>query len=130
MLSVMAHGDGVEGARIAGALLPAITALDEEPSRFYLDLLLQSVNQVTRQALEAMMKGYEYKSDFARKYVAQGVAEGEARALLTVLRGRGMAVSDAARDRILAEQDPGKLERWLEKAGTAATVAELLDEPS
>jgi predicted transposase YdaD len=61
---------------------------------------------------------------------AEGRAEGEARALLTVLRGRGIAVPDAARERILAERDRARLERWLEKAGTAATVAELLEEPS
>ncbi len=80
------------------------------------------------------MKGYEYQSDFAKKYVAQGRVEGrvegEARALLTVLRGRGIAVPDAVRDRIPAEKDPARLERWLEKAGTASTVTEVLDDPS
>jgi hypothetical protein len=79
-----------------------------------------------RRALEAMMKGYEYQSEFAKKYVT----EGDARALLTVLRGRGIDVPDAARDRILSEKDPQRLERWLEKAGISATVAEVLDEPS
>jgi len=130
MLSVMAHGEGEEGATIAGALLPAIAGLDEDRSRFYLDLLLQSVNEATRRALEAMMKGYEYQSEFARKYVAQGRAEGEALALLTVLRGRGIAVPDAVRERILAEREPARLERWLEKAGTASTIAEVFDDPS
>ncbi len=57
----------------------------------------------------------------------EGRTEGEARALLTVLRGRGIAVPDAARERILAEKDAARLERWLEKAGTAATVADVLD---
>jgi hypothetical protein len=60
----------------------------------------------------------------------EGRAEGEARALLTVLRGRGIAVPDEARERILAEKDPARLERWLERAGTLATVAEVIDEPS
>ncbi len=83
------------------------------------------------------MKGYEYQSDFARKYVAQGRAEGRtegrteeaARAVLTVLRARGLVVPDAARDRILAQKDPERLERWLEKAAVAASVAAVLDEP-
>jgi hypothetical protein len=39
---------------------------------FYGDLVLHSLNEAARQALEAMMKGYEYQSDFAKKYVAQG----------------------------------------------------------
>ena len=57
-------------------------------------------------------------------------AEGEARALLTVLRGRGIAVPDAARERILAQKDPERLERWLEQAIVAASLADVLDEPS
>ncbi|WP_348980459.1 hypothetical protein [Polyangium sp. 15x6] len=81
-----------------------------------------------------MMKGYEYQSEFARKYFAQGQAEGRAeeaaRALLTVLRVRGISVPDAVRDTILAQRDPAHLERWLEKAAVARSLAEVLDEPS
>ena len=84
------------------------------------------------------MKGYEYQGDFARRYVAQGRAEGRsegraegtANSLLTVLRVRGIAVPDAIRDRILAEKDPERLERWLEKATVASSVAAVLDEPN
>ncbi|MFL6263148.1 MAG: hypothetical protein ACJ76Y_25920 [Thermoanaerobaculia bacterium] len=80
------------------------------------------------------MKGYEYQSDFAKKYVAQGRTEGraeeEARAVLTVLRARGLAVPDAARERILAQKDPERLERWLEKSAVAASISAVLDEPN
>ena len=84
------------------------------------------------------MKGYEYQSDFAKKYVAQGLAEGltkgrteeAARALLTVLRVRGFKVPDPLRERILAERDPERLERWLEKAAIATSVTALLDDPN
>ncbi len=88
------------------------------------------------------MKGYEYQSDFARRYVAQGRTEGlseglsrgrteeAARAVLTVLRVRGIPVSEGARERILAQKDPERLERWLEKAAVAASVAAVLDEPN
>jgi hypothetical protein len=134
ILSVMAHGASEQGGTIAGALLPAIAGLDEERARFYLDLLLNSVNEATRRALEAMMKGYEYQSEFAKKYVAQGRDQGRAeeaaRNLLTVLRVRGISVPDAARERILAEKDPERLERWLEKAIAANSLADVLDEPS
>jgi hypothetical protein len=97
--------------------------------------------RAARRALEAMMKGYEYQSDFAKKYFTQGYAEGfaegffkgftEATALnvLTVLRVRGIEVSDAVRERILAQKDPERLERWLEKAIVATSVAAVLDEP-
>jgi hypothetical protein len=60
----------------------------------------------------------------------QGHAEGEARALLTVLRARGIAVPDAVRERILAQKDSERLECWLVKASVAASVAEVIDEPS
>jgi hypothetical protein len=65
---------------------------------------------------------------------AQGRSEGRteeaARNLLTVLRVRGIGVLDAARERILAQKDPERLERWLEKAAVAASVDEVLGEPS
>ena len=80
------------------------------------------------------MKGYQYQSDFAKKYVAQGEAQGEAKArardVLTVLRARDIAVPEAARERILAEKDQERLERWLEKAAVAASIAEVTGEPS
>ena len=80
------------------------------------------------------MKGYEYQSDFAKKYVAQGRTEGRAeeagRAVLTVLRARGLVVPEAARERILAQKDPERLERWLEKAAVAAAVVAIFDETS
>ncbi|WP_437302283.1 hypothetical protein [Sorangium sp. So ce388] len=57
----------------------------------------------------------------------EGRAEEAARAVLTALRVRGIAVPDAARERILAEKDPETLERWLERAIVAASLAEVLD---
>jgi hypothetical protein len=77
-----------------------------------------------------MMKGYEYQSDFAKKYVALGRAEGEARALLAALRVRGILVPEATRERILAEKDPERIERWVERAIVADSLAEVLDDPS
>ena len=56
---------------------------------------------------------------------AEGRAEGRAEALLTVLQGRGIVVPGAARDRILAEKDPARLTRWLERAGAATSIEDL-----
>jgi hypothetical protein len=154
VLSAMAHGESEQGATIAATVLPAIQGLDDDRARFYYDLVYNSLNEAARRALEAMMKGYEYQSDFAKKYVAQGEAQGltqglsqglsqgltqgraegraeeAARNLLTVLRVRGIAVPDAVRERILAQKDPERLERWLEKAAVAASVSAVLDEPN
>jgi hypothetical protein len=150
VLSAMAHGETEQGATIAATVLPAIRGLDDDRARLYYDLVYNSLNEAARRALEAMMKGYEYQSDFAKKYVAQGRVEGRveghtegrtegrvegrteeaARNLLTVLRVRGIAVPDAVRERILAQKDPERLERWLEKAAVAASVNAVLDEPN
>ncbi|HSK78042.1 MAG TPA: hypothetical protein VLQ45_16440 [Thermoanaerobaculia bacterium] len=142
VLSAMAHGETGQGATIAAAVLPAVRGLDEDRARFYYDLVYNSLNEAARRALEAMMKGYEYQSDFAKKYVAQGRAEGRdegrtegraeeaARNLLTVLRTRGIPVPDSVREHILAQKDPERLERWLEKAIFANSVAAVIDEPN
>lgn len=55
-------------------------------------------------------------------------AEGRADALLTLLRVRGIAVPDHARDQILAQKDLEQMTRWLEKAMVASTIAEVIDD--
>jgi hypothetical protein len=60
----------------------------------------------------------------------EGRLDATARAVLTALRVRGVVVSDADRERILSEKTPERLDRWLERAIVAASVAEVLDEPS
>jgi hypothetical protein len=50
--------------------------------------------------------------------------------VLTVLRVRGIAVSDAARERILAQKDLEQLKRWHEKAIVAASIGEVIGDPS
>jgi hypothetical protein len=138
VLSAMAHGATEQAETIAAAMLPVIRKLDDDRARLYYDLVYNSLHEAARRALEEMMKGYEYQSDFAKKYVAQGRAEGltagrteeAARNLLTVLRVRGIAVPDTVRERILAQKDPERLERWLERAAVAASVTAVIDEPS
>jgi hypothetical protein len=168
-LSAMAHGKSEQGAAIAAAVLPAIHRLDpleNDRAGLYSDLVYHSLNEAARHALEETMKGYEYQSDFAKRYFAQGRAEGHtegltegltkgltegitkgltegitkgrtegrteeaARAVLTVLRARGLAVPDSARERILAQNDPERLERWLEKAAVVSSAAAVFDEPN
>jgi hypothetical protein len=60
---------------------------------------------------------------------AKGRADGEAKALLIVLAGRGLEPTATERQRIRAERDLGRLERWLAAAGTCADLAELLALP-
>ena len=65
---------------------------------------------------------------------AEGRTEGrtETRAddVLTVLRVRRIAVPDAVRRQIQAERDLARLERWLERAIVASSIAEVIDDAS
>ncbi len=88
------------------------------------------------------MKGYEYQSDFARKYFneglqqgeaqgeargeARGEAKGEAKAILSVLEARGLAVPADVRDHVLACTDTSKLEAWVRAAVTVGDARQLL----
>jgi hypothetical protein len=56
-----------------------------------------------------------------------GATEAHAHAVLTVLRVRGLALSGEDRERILAEKDPARLERWHERAILATSLAEVFD---
>ncbi|MGK4008049.1 hypothetical protein WMF31_35860 [Sorangium sp. So ce1036] len=73
----------------------------------------------------------EYERKLRAEERTEGRREGRneeaARAVLTALRVRGIAVPDVARERILAEKDPEMLERWHERAIVAASLAEVLD---
>jgi hypothetical protein len=139
ILSAIAHGKGPHGLAVVQAAFVALGRLDWERAGVYFQVIWNVLREPMRRALEAVVMERQtegerallpWEQHFKELFKAQGRTEGEARALLTVLRGRGIAVPDATRDRILAERDPSILERWLEKAGTAATLAELLDEPS
>ena len=147
VLSAMAHGQADVGQLVALAALAAVNDLDPERARLYWDLVLSYLSGAVRQALEKLMeKGkYEYQSDFARKYFAQGREEGreegheeglqegqvrgrqegEAEALLEVLDARGLDVDAQARQRILSCPDLAVLKSWLRKAVGVQTVEEL-----
>lgn len=56
---------------------------------------------------------------------AAGKAEGLAEGILTLLRARGLMVSEAVRARVLACKDLGTLDRWLIRASTAVSDADV-----
>ena len=69
----------------------------------------------------AMLKSWEEGKAEVR-------AETQADAVLTVLRVRGIAVPEAARQRIVAEKDLEQLKRWLEKAAVASSIGDVIDD--
>ena len=113
--------DAIERGLVEGDLVDLERTLGAKPSR-----------TPQEEEIVAMVQGTFTE---ARKMGrAEGRTEGEAaanaRAVLTVLRARGISVPDAARERILAQKDPERLERWVERAAVAASVADVIDETS
>ena len=144
VLSVMAHGGESEvGTAVAFAAASAASRLDDERAALYWDLIQASLNDATRAALEDIMRSgrYEYQSDFAKKYYAEGEAkgkaegkvegeakgkaEGRAEGILAVLTARGVAVTDHERRRVLACSDLALLDRWLKRSVTAVSANEV-----
>jgi hypothetical protein len=81
VLSSVLYGQGADvakAARIAAVAQRICAKLDAERSTLYVDLVLNSLSEAARKALKETMRadGYEYQSDFAKHYVAQGRAEG------------------------------------------------------
>jgi hypothetical protein len=127
VLSAMAHGKAEVGLRIATAALEACRDLDEERGVLYLDLIELSLSDIARTAFEDLMASgnYEFQTEFAKKHRAAGRALGEATAVVTFLRTRGVAVSGEQEKRILACVDLDVLDRWIRKAVTVASADEL-----
>jgi hypothetical protein len=82
-----------------------------------------------RNCLEELMAitGYEYQSEFARRYFGQGEAKGEAKAVLAILDARGIAVPDEIRARISGCTDLDQLDVWIRRAATADKIQDLDD---
>jgi len=93
--------------------------------------------EAARQHLEDLLatRTHEYQSEFVRRYVFQGraegriegLAEGEVRALLAVLAARRIDLPDEARARITACTDTVTLTAWIGRAATADRIEDVLD---
>ncbi len=139
VLSAVAHGNGPNGVAVLAAALVALGRLDLEHAAAYFQMIYNVLREPMRRALEALVmeRQSENKATFPslmQRLIDEGEIKGRteeaARAVLTVLRVRGIAVPEIARERILAEKDQERLERWLEKATVVPLVSEVIDEPS
>jgi len=129
VLSAMAHGcdANIERAiEIASAAQKAAAALDEDQSRIYLDLIMTSSGEAAREALNQMAtQKYEYQSEFARRYVAQGEAEGRMALILRQLELRFGALGLQQKTRIQHASVP-ELDAIGERLLVAGSVEEAL----
>lgn len=137
VLSAMAHGAGPGWERVLDALVGALGSVDEERFALYSDVVLAALPVAAQRYLEALVKvgthTYEYQSEFVRRYIFQGraegrvagLAEGEAKAVIMVLDARGVDVPEAARTRITECTDPEQLDLWVHRAATADSADDL-----
>jgi hypothetical protein len=133
VLSALAHARGPDGLAVVPAVLRGLEALDDERAESYIDYVLSQLPARLRRSLEKQkmaIPGYQFQSPIARKWVAKGEAQGEAKgraeALLAVLQARGLRVTAADRTRIRKTTDLARLDEWIRRAVTAASVRELL----
>ena len=122
----IAHGrdDGYD--KVLDALAPALTDAGSDRGRIYYDIAIAALPDVVRRHLEELMATtYQYKSDVARGYFADGQVKGEATALLYVLEARGVHLADDARTRITECSDLSQLDTWLRRVATVASAEEL-----
>lgn len=125
VLSTLAHPE-FEVARTA---IGAIRELPEDRARLYLDLIIAAVPDAVRRSLEALtMKGYEYQSEFARKYYGQGVevgrAEGLRDAVLELARARLADLSSDETAAVRALGDETMLHALIGALARATTAEE------
>jgi predicted transposase YdaD len=147
-LSAIEHGQSPDiplAARIASAAILASADIDVERSRLYLDLILISLAQNAPEAFEATMNslGYEYQSDFARRYYGQGKAEGQMEGwakgkaegkaegrieiILKLLALRFGPLTEVAQARVRGAQD-AQLDAVAERMLTAKTLEEAVSQ--
>lgn len=92
LLSVAAHGrePGAEAIGIAAYLAAgALGTLDTDRGARYADVITAWLSDAARRALEEFMSlhGYEFQSEFAKKYAAEGRKEGLEEGLIMAIEG-------------------------------------------
>jgi len=132
VLSAMAHGrdaDSVEALEIAQAAHRASEGLDANRACIYLDLIISSLGEAARRALGNMdARKYEFQSDFARHYIAEGEARGRTSLLIRLLTSRFGPIDSQTEGRV-RQASIAELEAIGESLLTPRTLQEALGAP-
>ncbi|GAA3899821.1 hypothetical protein GCM10022244_07490 [Streptomyces gulbargensis] len=135
--SAMTHGRGPQAPAILEALARALGTADLESVAYYSELLEIGLGDTpARTTWRHLMsvgsffpgRGTLVEESFLKGKAegeAEGKAEGKAEAILRVLVARGLAVSDDVARRVSSCGDAGLLDRWLDRAITAAAAEDL-----
>ena len=104
-------------------VLDAITATRSNTTihRKLASLILAIAPKDARLELEALMATTEYRADFFDRIEAQG----EANALLKILKSRGIELTEDQRQTVASSTDPAQVDRWLDNALSATCADEV-----
>lgn len=130
VLSAIMHGrdvDVMKAVQIAAVAQRVTVGLDAERSNLYFDLVLSSLSEAARTELKKTMRpdGYEYQSDFARRYVAEGQAKGRVAIVTRLLSARFGPLSEEVKKQI-ASRSSEELDAIGDRLLTAASLEEAL----
>jgi flagellar biosynthesis/type III secretory pathway protein FliH len=146
VLSLLAHRDA-DRATLRAATV-ALAAEESDRASLYFDLLLATFGQALTRAVEDLMVNGEPLSEWAKAHYRQGKEEGKtegkaegklegeaagkaagkAESVLAILSARGLTFSPDERRAIVGRTDLELLDRWIARALTVRSVAELLAE--
>lgn len=105
------------------------TKSNTSDTRTLLAIILAIASPDELAALEALMETKDYKNDFLDRIEArgkeQGLALGEGKALLLVLKSRGIEPTSAQHDLVIDCTDADQIEKWLQRASTAASADDV-----
>ncbi|OHV60837.1 hypothetical protein BCD48_40455 [Pseudofrankia sp. BMG5.36] len=129
VFSVICHGGDADIDDLFPALAAALETVSTETGTSYDDIVRAGLPPDARARWEAYMvktDGHRFYSDYYRELDARSRADERSRSVLAVLEERGVPVSDAARERILACGDLDRLDTWLRRAITATSVDDVI----
>ncbi|MGA4996310.1 hypothetical protein [Nonomuraea bangladeshensis] len=118
---------------VQDAVMKALHHLDSKVAGRYARYIQVSLTGDAQKEWDRKMKAmtYPYMGEYAESLLSEGErkgrAEGEANAIFLILQGRGLAVSDEVRERVLACHDKETLDAWVLRALTADTAEALFD---
>jgi hypothetical protein len=153
VLSLLAHRRDTDRSALRAAAT-ALVAEGGDRASLYFDLLRATFGQALTRAVEDLMLNGEPLSEWAKAHYRQGKVEGKAEgkaegraegktegkaegealgkaagkaeSVLAILSARGLTFSSEEQRAILASTDLAGLDRWIARALTVRSVAELL----
>jgi hypothetical protein len=130
-VSAITHGMDPQIQTILATLTQALDTIDPSMARRYAEYVTVALTGNAHKEMERLMatETYLYQGEYAQSLLArgkaQGLAEGEAKAVLVILEVRGIAFAESDRERIASTQDLSTLERWIERAKVVDSVDQL-----